>query len=68
MVRGKAGVMSKLCAGQATEDASVDRNVEPLEGHWDKEIAKRKCNMETKHVRICSNYKIKDQQAKIQFC
>ena len=42
MVGGKAGnVISKLCAGQATKNESVNRFAEALGAHWDKEMKYR---------------------------
>ena len=51
MVRGEAGnIISKLCAGQATKNGSVNRSAEPLGAHRDEEAANNK-NIETKCVR-----------------
>ena len=60
-------VISKLCASQATKNGSVDCSAEPLRAHWDEEMAK-KWDTETKHVQTYSDYKIKDELAKMQFC
>ena len=41
MVGGKAGVIIKLCTGQATKNGSVDCSAEPSGAHWDEEMAKK---------------------------
>ena len=52
MIGGEAGkVTSKLCAGQATKNRSVDRSAGLLGAHCDEEMA-NKWNIETKHDRI----------------
>ena len=34
-------VINKLCVGQATENGSVNRSVEPLGAHRDEEVANK---------------------------
>ena len=64
MAGGEAGnVISKLCAGQATEKGSVNCSAGSMGAHWNEEMT-NKWNIETKHVWTCLNSKIQNWAGK----